>query len=383
MLLIKNGIVHLPNRKIAQSTDILTDGDRISMIKENIIEPKAQVLDVGGLDIYPGLILPLCAVGAMGYADGYDTKDKDEKSSPLTPEVKTCYSFDLQELKRQRFGRAGITSYGLTPGFTNLIAGQMSFVHVDGVRTKDVFIDDTVALKGNFTHHVRETYSARSGPMTHMKMYQMLDESFRNAKEYERNKNAGESDGRNEVIVRMLHREISFFVNAYTQNEIESMIELGKKYRLRMVLCGAFSIDRCAEQIIEEDWDVILGDPTYFMNGISNNIDLEKIVYYYRRGLRLSLGCSGEEGYPPGYEQQMWVAALLRRAGATGEELIDMMTVNPAKALGKEGLVGSLESGKIADIMICKGNPTERYDHYVMHTIVAGRHFYERGDANR
>ena len=65
-------------------------------------------------------------------------------------------------------------------------------------------------------------------------------------------------------------------------------------------------------------------------------------------------------------------------AGATGTEIMDMMTVQPAQALGVDHLVGSLEAGKQADFIICRGNPAERFDNFIDQTIVAGRPFYVR-----
>ena len=65
-------------------------------------------------------------------------------------------------------------------------------------------------------------------------------------------------------------------------------------------------------------------------------------------------------------------------AGATGEEVIDMMTIAPARALGVDRLVGSLEPGKQADIIICRGNPAVRFDNYIDETIVAGKTVFKR-----
>lgn len=378
MLLIKNGIIHLPENHVERGWDILTDNEKIAAIGPNLNAPNAQIIIADDLDVYPGFVLPLSAVGAMGYADGYDSRDKDESSDPLTPQVNIRYSFDLRELKLQHFARAGITSYGLSPGLTNLLAGQMAFIHVDGCRTEDVFIREAVALKGNYNHYVKDAFGNRCAPMTHMAMYQMLDESFRCAKSYLEKDESKPFDAKLEVLSRVLRREIPFLVNAYTQNEIESMVWLGRKYDIDLVLCGAFAIDKCAEQVIEQGWHVVLGDPSYFMDGLRTDVDLSSILAWYRRGLKLSLGCSGDVGYPPGYEQLLWVAAMLRRAGASGDELIDMMTLNPATALGVSEQVGSLQVGKLADIILCHGNPAVRFDNYVDRTIVAGRQIYVR-----
>ena len=55
-----------------------------------------------------------------------------------------------------------------------------------------------------------------------------------------------------------------------------------------------------------------------------------------------------------------------------------MVTICPAQALGVDSMVGSLEAGKQADIIICRGNPAVRFDHYIDETIVAGKTTFKR-----
>ena len=56
------------------------------------------------------------------------------------------------------------------------------------------------------------------------------------------------------------------------------------------------------------------------------------------------------------------------------------MTCNAARALGVDALVGSLEAGKQADVIICCGNPAVRFDNYIDQTVVAGKTTFRRGE---
>ncbi len=378
MILIKNGNVYLGSGEKRSGWDILCDGDVIKAVGQGLqAAPGAEVIDAAGMDVYPGFVLGLCSVGIMAFSEAFDMWDLNETSSPLAPQMDVRHAFDLRELKLQRFGRAGITSYGLSPGIKNLLGGQISLIHVDGSHTADVFLAERIALKGNYTKTVKDTFGKKAAPQTRMAMFQMLDEAFRAAKEY-MGKKEKDWDAGKEAICRALNREIPFVVNANTQGEIESVIELGKKYDLDMVICGAYGIKNCADVIIERGWQVFLGDANNMIIGAECDMRHEDFVELYRKGLKLSLFCSGDEGYANAYEQLWWVAAQMYRAGATGDEIIDMITINPAKALRVDGLVGSLQPGKQADITVCRGNPAVRFDNFVEHTIVAGRHFFAR-----
>ena len=105
---------------------------------------------------------------------------------------------------------------------------------------------------------------------------------------------------------------------------------------------------------------------------------LEKMIAAYRKGLKLSIAGSGDLGYPCGYEQLLWQAARMSAVGASGAEIMDMMTVKPAEALGVADLVGTLAPGAYADVMIANGNPATRFDNCAQRTIIAGRTAYVR-----
>jgi len=377
MLLIKNGNVFLGGGRCEPGWDVLCDGPVIRAVGPALSAEGAQVIDAAGRDVYPGLVLGLCAVGAVDFSVMGDNWGMDEAAVPMNPQMDIRHAFDLRELKLQRFGRVGITSYGLCPGTHALLAGQVSLVHVDGERTADVFLAERIALKGNYTQTVKDTFKRKGAPQTRMAMYQMLDEAFRAAKEY-MEKEDREYDAGKEVLCRVLRREIPFLISAETQADTEGVVEIGKKYNLRLVITGAYGAAPLADEIIRQGWDVMLGDSSYSSAGQKGNTDLKQMVELYRRGMKLSIFCSGDEGYPPAYEQLLWVAAQMSAAGATGDEIMEMMTINPARALGVDNLVGSLEPGKQADVIICRGNPAVRFDNFVDQTIVGGRLFYTR-----
>lgn len=375
MLLVQNGNVYLGQGRYESGWDVLCRDGIIEAVGPNLSADGAEMIDASGKDVYPGLVLGLCAVGAVSFSE--EAWDIDEASNPVVPQMDIRHAFDLRELKQQRFARAGITSYGLTPGTRALLAGQMSFIHTAGDRTADVFLAERMAVKGNYTQTVKDTFKSKGAPQTRMAMYQLLDEAFRAAKEYAEKDEKDYDEGK-EVLGRVLAGQIPLVMTACTQQEVESVIRLGKKYHLRLVIAGAYGAETSAEEIIKQGWHVMLGDSTFMMAGLKGRTDHRKLVELRRKGLKLSIACAGDGAYPNGYEQLLWVAAQMSAAGADGSEIMDMMTIEPARALGVDHLVGSLEKGKQADIIICNGNPAVRFDNFVEQTIVAGRLVYRR-----
>ncbi|MCI9056982.1 MAG: amidohydrolase family protein [Oscillospiraceae bacterium] len=376
MLLIRNGRVYLGRGRYEAGWDVLCDGPVIREVGPGLQAPGAEVVDAAGRDVYPGLVLGLCAVGAMAFSE-MGQWDMDETSRALVPQMDIQWAFDLRELKNQRFARAGITSYGLSPGTQALLAGQAALVHTSAERTEDAFLARRIALKGNYTAAVKRTFKAKEGPQTRMAMYQLLDEAFRSAQEYSEKEKKDYDEGK-EVLCRVLRREIPLIMTANTALEAESVVKLGRRYGLRLVIAGAFGVEDFAQEIMDQGWHVMLGDGTNMMAAQENHTDLRRLLELSRKGLDLSIYSSGDEGYAYGYEQIWWNAAQMSAAGAAGWEIMDMMTIRPARALGVDALAGSLEPGKQADIILCRGCPAERFDNYIDQTIVAGRTVFRR-----
>ena len=390
MMIIRNGNVYLGNGRYEQGWDVLCDGARIKEIGPNLRASAGEkVIDATGSHVYPGLVLGICCVGAFSFSEIMSGPDMNETSSPIHPELDIRDSFDLRELKMQRFARTGITSYGLCPGANVLIGGQMSLIHSDGARTADVFVREHIGVKGSFTKAVKTVFSPKGTFMTRMGMYNCLDEAFRGAQEYMEKKDAAADDSsklppydaKMEALIPVLRREIPFVVGVEKQTEIEDMIRLGDKYNLRLTMTGGFGAAPYLDVIRSHDWHLMLGDTGYVMTSGTCGADqaaLLKMVEAFRNGLNFSICCAGDTGYPSAYEQLLWQAARMSSAGATGSEIMDMMTVKPAEALGVSDVVGTLTPGAYADILIANGNPAERFDSYAQRTIIAGETAYVR-----
>ncbi|MCL2549099.1 MAG: amidohydrolase family protein [Symbiobacteriaceae bacterium] len=381
MLLIQNGNLHLPGGELLIGQDILCENGLIARIAPEITAEASTIIDAKGKDVFPGLILPVCSIGAYGFAER--TKDHQETTEPVTPQLDILASLDIREVKLQHFTRSCITSYGLSPGDSTLLAGSMALIHSDGPNAKELVIVDKVALKGNFTQEVKGLFGAsRRMPYSRMGMFHLMDDAFRAAKAYQAEREKEESskayDAKYEALLPVLRREIPLVVNAYIQREIEAMAELAVKYGIRVVIHGAYQIDRCAERVMAAGCQVALGDLALYHHAVNFETDYSRIVELYRQGLKLSLACNADMPGLAGYDSVFWSAALLQRHGATPAEVLDMLTVNTAEALGVSHLVGTITTGRQADLFICQGNPLERFDVAAEYTLIKGEVVYCR-----
>ena len=100
-----------------------------------------------------------------------------------------------------------------------------------------------------------------------------------------------------------------------------------------------------------------------------------------KEGNFLSFTLTGDYS-PSGKVKYLWNAIEFCKAGVKSEDIVTMMTLNPAKILGIDNILGSIEEGKIADIVIYTKNPIEYYDAKVTNTIVEGKVVYSQEGTN-
>jgi len=74
-------------------------------------------------------------------------------------------------------------------------------------------------------------------------------------------------------------------------------------------------------------------------------------------------------------------AAFAMRGGADAQAALESITLTPAKILGMDKRIGSLEPGKDADILILTGEPLD-YRSFVDKTFINGKLYYDRSKSS-
>lgn len=369
LYLIKNGILHYPDRAPSSGEDILVEGTRIKKIGLDIDAPKAEIVEASGKHVFPGFILPLTSVGISDYAN-LRQGDSNESPKPINTAVHVRHALDVREVALQGYRRSGITCFGAAPGKKGLIAGQMGLYHSYGRRTDEMCVRETVALKGNFTFSVKETFNARQqAPMTRMGMASLLMEAFRKAQVYDPEKE--EPDPDMEVLTRVLKGELPLLMNADLTQEIESVISIANMFDLKLILHGGYLAHLLPELLLQGPYPLILGDLVNNGAAVEYETNLKAMLALRDQGLPFALSNSGDGG--AGHESLLWGAFRMVQEGLDPEDAARMLTIDIARILGVDDLVGSLKEGKYADIVIYPRHPFESWDAPVEFFMVRGR----------
>jgi hypothetical protein len=195
---------------------------------------------------------------------------------------------------------------------------------------------------------------------------------------------------RREALVRLLKGEMPAFIYCDAAMDVPQALKLAGQYNLKAILVLGQSCYKAVKQVAASKLPVIL-DPTLVFwetdprTGEDRKIILPKI--YHEAGVPFTfqvtgLAAGGLARAPDlpatlGTNFLWYQAATAVKYGTPVPEALAAITLRPAKLLGVDALVGSIEPGKDGDLVILTGDPL-KITTWVETTIVRGKVVYER-----
>ena len=149
-----------------------------------------------------------------------------------------------------------------------------------------------------------------------------------------------------------------------------------KDTKTHLVIVGAFGFDMFLDELLAyKNISLIIGEQNNLTIKKYYNTDLEKLNKLIDAGVKVSFTLSGEYSLE-GKVKYLWSGIDIFRSGVSASRVMDMMTINPAKMLGVEDLLGSIEVGKKADLLVFNKNPIEYYDSNLKYVFIDGKEIY-------
>lgn len=140
---------------------------------------------------------------------------------------------------------------------------------------------------------------------------------------------------------------------------------------MKLTIACAYQAWQYAAQLRASNVSIILGDQIS-TSPYNDDLRLDKFIEMHNDGIEISISFSSDSRFA-GKQMYLWSALNMYRAGLDAEEVIRMMTWNPAKILGIEDTLGSIEVGKIADLVLYDGHPIKTFQARPVMTIMDGR----------
>lgn len=384
MLLIKNGKIFTMAGTNYENGSVLIDDGKIVEVGQNVTIPEnAEVIDVNGAWVMPGIIDAHCHIGICEENMGFEGDDCNEMTDPVTPQLRAIDAVNPMEEGLAKAVKGGITSVVTGPGSANVIGGQFVAMKTKGVCIDDMIILEPAAMKIAFGENPKRVYDHKGKmPSTRMATAALLRETLVKAQNYKAKKEIAkekgeffEKDLKMEALIPVLEKKIPLKAHAHRADDILTAIRIAKEFDVKLTLDHCTEGHLIADYIAKENLNAIVGPTMTFNSKIElMNKTFKTPNVLYQAGVKIAIMTD----HPVIQEQYLPLCAgLAVKEGLPMEEGLKAITINAAEIIGIADRVGSLEKGKDADIAIFDGNPMETFTS-TLYTIIDGKIAYQK-----
>jgi imidazolonepropionase-like amidohydrolase len=388
-LVIRGGTVHtLTGAPIQNATVVIQNGTITAVGAESAVPAGAKVIDASGLHVYPGLFdaatrLGLTEIGAVDVT--LDMTELGEFNPHLLAATAVHPASEHIPVARANGVTHAIAAPQARPGG---IGGQATAVHLDGWTVEEMQIQSSVGFVVNWPRLAVGGFGFGGGgggggggqaPRAFKEIKKQYDDQVRRveawldaARRYDAAVKARENPPRDlklEALGRATRGELPLLVVVDQEREIKAAIEFAEKQGLKIVIYGGNDAYKLRTVLAEKKVPVILG-PTQEVPADDAGYDERYALpgLLHAAGVRFAIatfGSSDSRTLP--YEAGSAVSF-----GLPAEEALKAITLYPAEILGLADRLGTVQPGKIANLIVTDGDPLEIRTQ-IRHVVIAGQ----------
>lgn len=375
-ILIKNATVWTNEKEgILPNTDVLVTNGKIASIGKNLNSAGARVIDGTGKYLTPGIIDEHSHIAVASINEG---------GQSVTSEVRIADNLDPDDVDIYRQLAGGVTTSHILHGSANTIGGQTQLIKLRwGVNDEELkFKGADGFIKFALGENVKRTTSQNNNrfPDTRMGVEQVQMDAFTRAKDYENalkgpNAKNVRRDLELDALVEIMNKKRFITCHSYVQSEILETMKIAEQFGFTIntfthILEGYKVADKMkahgANASTFSDWwayKVEVQDAIPYNAGIMNKVGLNVAI-------------NSDDGEMARRLNQE-AAKIVKYSGISEEEAFKMVTLNPAKMLHIDNKVGSIKTGKDADLVLWSDNPLSIYAK-AEKTLVDGIVYFDR-----
>ncbi|CAG9622994.1 amidohydrolase [Sutcliffiella rhizosphaerae] len=371
-ILFKNATVFPITSEPMLQSDVLVDKGKIVAIGRN--QPSlenTQIIECNEQYLFPGFIDVHTHLGLYDEGTGWAGNDANETIEPLTPHIRALDGVHPLDQGFQDAIQYGVTTVHIMPGSANVIGGTTSVIKTHGVSISKMIVQETAGLKIAFGENPKRIHSqGNKDSITRMGIMGMLREAFYQAKHCDEPDNL-----RVKPIVMALEQKIPVRIHAHRADDILSAIRFAEEFNLR------FTIEHCTEghlianELAGRNLKVCVGPTMTRKSKIElKNKSWKTYQALSEKGVEVSI--TTDHPYTP-VQYLNICAALAVREGLNEQKALEGITITAAKNLHIAHRVGSIETGKDADLVLWSHHPFQFLAKPVM-TMVDGEIIYQK-----
>ena len=377
-------IVTVTGETIENGTLLIQD-DRIAALGTDVDIPAGvEVIDARGLFVYPGMIDASTTLGLYEVGAVSATVDASEMGT-YNPHIEAAVAINPHSVHIPISRVNGITSALVVPG-GGVISGQSALINLNGWTPEEMVVKAPVGLHIQFPRLPREDDQSRQRTQAQKKKdtkertekeIKALIDVFQKAKRYAATWDAymksmkppaPEKDLMLEALVPVVKQELPVIVSVYTERDIKNAVEFVDTLNVKAIFHGVNEGWKVAPLLSEKGIPVLVC-PVMRSPGPKDPYDAiyANAGVLHKAGVKIAFVTESA----PDVRSLPYHAGMAAAFGLPREQALKAVTIYPAEIFGVADKLGSLEVGKLANVIVTDGDPLEMRTQ-IKHVFIAG-----------
>ena len=352
-----------------------------------------QLIDATDLHVYPGMIDALSQVGLVE-VNAVPATDDQAEMGIYNPHLQALTALHPASEVIPVTRSNGITHAVIAPQVDGdgVIAGQAALVNLAGWTAEEMAIDPSIAMVIQWPAIQTRRFDFSTFSMVEIPYNEAKEkaETRQNelrdwldaARHYKQAMEAGsdrlEPNLELEALAECLDGGKKVIILAQNKRDIEAAVAFAEEQGLDMILAGGRDAWEVAELLAEKEIPVILGNTQSLPAEEDDPYDrpFQNAGKLVEAGVKIAFASGAGGGFGPGGPHSsrttMYEAGMAAAYGLSADDALRGMTVWPAEMLGVSNSLGSIEIGKLANLVVAGGDPVA-IETSMERLVIAGR----------
>jgi imidazolonepropionase-like amidohydrolase len=369
---ITGGTVYPVSGPKLEHATVLIQGGKITAVGTSVTIPAdATRIDATGKWVTPGLIDGAGQMGLVEIGAVPGTREASYQGEAIAAAFNVGEGINPASTLIPVTRIQGVTTALAAPG-GHLVSGQAVLIDLDGATIEQMIVKSPVAMLADLSENGKdEAGNSRAG--VGLKLRQL----FRDALEYERRKTdfsraqmqpLSASAANLEALLPVLHGQLPLIAIANRTSDIRTALRLAREFKLKLIIAGAQEGWAVAAEIAAAGVPVLVEPLDNIPSFDALGVRYENAGVLAKAGVKVGL-LETDTHNARNLRQQAGNAVSY---GMSWDQALRAVTLSPAEIFGVADRYGSLEAGKVADVVVWSGDPFE-FTTTVEHVFIRGR----------